>query len=93
MHSFLAQANADDGSGNSGKSLDRVIELSNKALSHLQFQDSLSARLNNIEHEMSDLAQRIDAILNGSYDESGDETEQAHEPASDTPAAGNIMLF
>jgi methyl-accepting chemotaxis protein len=53
-------ANAADGGG-----LASVIELSNQALSHLQFQDPMSQKLGSIDVGLDGLQQRVSRLLHG----------------------------
>lgn len=80
----------------SGTNLDQVVELSNRALSHLQFQDPLAQRLGAIEREVAGLRDRIGSIVKGDdlpiVSESRDE-EDYEESTGGQPASGDIMLF
>lgn len=88
MQDFLTKRDRKDGSDNS---MDNVIELSQKALSHLQFQDTLSQRLTQIDREMNELLENIDPIIAGEINQTHDDSIEA--VPNDTPESGNIMLF
>lgn len=81
-----------DAQSGDGSSLDEVVELTNRALSHLQFQDPLVQRLGAIEREVGAMAERLDAVL---HDEQTAEIQpEAGDPeVGDGPASGNIMFF
>jgi methyl-accepting chemotaxis protein len=79
--------------GEGGNGLDGIIELTNKALSHLQFQDPLVQRLSAIEREVGRMTERIDAALrNEQYAEQDEDTYDSDSAASGA-GAGNILMF
>lgn len=88
IRKHISSQTLDGNQGNGG--LDRIIELSNKALSHLSFQDPLAQRLGYIENEVAGLLQRIEPVLQGSLE--FEETIN-HEPVDDTPQSSGIMFF
>lgn len=88
MQSFLSKENENSGEGNS---MDKVIKLSQRALSHLQFQDTLSQRLSQIDMEMNNLLENIDPIIKGEMQQTTNDSIEA--VPNDTPESGNIMLF
>jgi methyl-accepting chemotaxis protein len=69
--------------------LDAVIELSNQALSHLQFQDPLAQNLSSIDRDIAQIEGRVRRVLGGE-----DLETLANDPASGgKPAPGKITLF
>ena len=69
--------------------LDAVIELSNQALSHLQFQDPLAQNLSSIDRDLAQLEGRVRRVLRGE-----DLEALANDPSSGgQPAPGKITLF
>jgi methyl-accepting chemotaxis protein len=83
-----ASARSDPGSGH-GSRLDELIELSNRALSHLQFQDPLAQNLASINRDVAQVESRVRRALQG---------EDLEALASDAaaggrPAPGKITLF
>ena len=72
-----------------GSRLDVVIELSNQALSHLQFQDPLAHSLSSINGELAQVEGRVRRVLQGE-----DLEAVANDPsAGGQPAPGKITLF
>lgn len=85
-----AALQADTGSMASSR-LDGVVTLSNEALSHLQFQDTLSQSLSSISHDLMLVENRVGRVFNGERDLACEEDEPVLD---DGPAeAGQIMLF
>ena len=85
-----ASLQTDATSAGSGR-LDAVIELSNTALSHLQFQDVLVKKLESIDRGLDAVERRVSRVLDGHVE---------HEPIDDDrlprglePAAGEVVLF
>ena len=72
-----------------GGRLDAVIELSNQALSHLQFQDPLAQELSSIDRDLAQVEGRVRRVLRGEALEalSSDSSSGAQ------PAPGKITLF
>lgn len=69
--------------------LDAVIELSNQALSHLQFQDPLVQNLSAIDRDIAQIEGRVRRVLRGEDLETLDD-----DPSSGAqPAPGKITLF
>jgi hypothetical protein len=69
--------------------LDAVIELSNRALSHLQFQDPLVQNLSSINRDIAQLEGRVRRVLRGE-----DLEALGNDPSSGAqPAPGKITLF
>jgi methyl-accepting chemotaxis protein len=69
--------------------LDAVIELSNQALSHLQFQDPLVQNLSSINRDIAQVEGRVRRVLRGE-----DLEALADDPSSGAqPAPGKITLF
>ncbi len=75
--------------------LGELAELSNRALSHLQFQDPLVQQLGDIERELGALAGPVLAALAGEVPPAPDEAlDPETEPSSGgTPDSGEILLF
>jgi len=73
-----------------GSRLDVVIELSNKALSHLQFQDPLVQKLSSIDRELAQVEGRVRRVLQGEDLETLANDQSA---GGDRPAPGKITLF
>ena len=78
-----------------GNSLDEIVELSNQALSHLQFQDPLVQQLASIERDVGEIPERVGAALKGEQPQEGVQRSDTNDTNSDDgPAAsGDIMLF
>jgi methyl-accepting chemotaxis protein len=87
--SKAAALQADRGSAHSGQ-LDAVIELSNQALSHLQFQDPLVQNLSSINGELQRVESRVRRVLRGETQLEAVSTEDA---AGGQPVPGKITLF
>jgi methyl-accepting chemotaxis protein len=69
--------------------LDAVIELSNQALSHLQFQDPLVQNLASINRDIAQVEGRVRRVLRGE-----DLEALANDPSAGAqPAPGKITLF
>ena len=79
---------ADGSAGNRG--LEEVVRLSNEALSHLQFQDSLTQGLAAIDSEAGAIESRVQRVLDG---ETSLEALPEQPAAAGTPAPGKITLF
>jgi len=79
---------ADGSAGNRG--LEEVVRLSNEALSHLQFQDSLTQGLAAIDSEAGAIESRVQRVLDG---ETNLEALPEQPAAAGTPAPGKITLF
>ena len=80
----------DAGSAGSGR-LDAVIELSNVALSHLQFQDPLVQKLTSMNRDLDVLEGRVRRVLDGDVDLAAAEDDRS--PGGVEPAPGEVMLF
>jgi methyl-accepting chemotaxis protein len=91
MQDYLQQSSSDAAAGDN--TLDLIVQLSNQALSHLQFQDPLVQRLGNIEKEIASLLERVEPLLRGAADIEDVSAAEAEPYANNTPDAGNIMLF
>jgi len=78
-----------------GRSSDRLatlMELSNKGLSHLQFQDPAAQKLQSIVTELEGLKERVKLTLDGQgLEVSRHEIDQGVD--TDQPVSGEIMLF
>lgn len=83
-----ASRNGDSASAHSSR-LDAVIELSNKALSHLQFQDPLAQNLTSINRDLSQVEGRVRRVLQGE----DLETLAGESSGRGQPAPGKITLF
>jgi len=81
-------AAADSGSAHSAR-LDAVIELSNQALSHLQFQDPLVQDLSSIERDVALVENRVRRVLQGE----NLEAISTDQSPGGQPAPGKITLF
>jgi methyl-accepting chemotaxis protein len=85
----VRSASARSASGTAGGRLDEVLELSNVALSHLQFQDPVAQSLRAIVRDIDHLEQRVARVLDG------EAVTEAKEPATKTPPARarRLILF
>jgi methyl-accepting chemotaxis protein len=88
-----AQTAAKKGNPEAGaqSALDEILNLSNRALSHLQFQDPLAQKLSGITRELSTLEERARLILEGDTSvlpAAADESQPTDEPSS-----GEVNLF
>jgi methyl-accepting chemotaxis protein len=72
-----------------GSRLDSVIELSNRALSHLQFQDPLVQNLSSINRDIAQVEGRVWRLLQGEDLEAVADDQSA----GGQPAPGKITLF
>ncbi len=87
-----ASLHTEDGSGASGR-LDVVMELSNKALSHLQFQDPMVQELGSINRDLGVVECRVGRILDGEVDLEPAEYDHDRSANGDQPQPGKIILF
>ena len=87
MKAAAVRADADTGSN---RRLDTVIEMSNKALSYLQFQDPLVQRLSSIDVALDMLEARVRHALDGIDLEP---LPALDAPRGAGPAAGEVLLF
>jgi len=71
--------------------LEDVVQLSNQALSHLQFQDRLQQQLMSINHAVDILDQRAARVLVGERDL--EEFEDVHMPGDGQSGSGAVLLF
>ena len=71
--------------------LEDVVQLSNQALSHLQFQDRLQQQLASINRAVDILDERAARVLVGERDLG--EFEDVHMPGDGQPGSGAVMLF
>ena len=85
-----ASLQTDAGSTASGR-LDAVIELSNTALSHLQFHDPLVQKLASIDRDLEALEGRVGRVLDGDVELEAAEDDRS--PRDLEPAPGEIVLF
>ena len=77
--------------GQSSGKLAKLMELSNEALSHLQFQDPMAQKLQSIVGDLDASAERIRRTLSG---EDGSEAKFVDQAVDfDQPVSGEIMLF
>jgi methyl-accepting chemotaxis protein len=67
MQDYLQESSSDAADGGDN-TLDLIVQLSNQALSHLQFQDPMVQRLGNIEKDIANLLGRVEPILRGATD-------------------------
>jgi hypothetical protein len=81
---------AESGASGGGR-LDVVMELSNQALSHLQFQDPMTQKLSSINGDFELVATRVQRVLDGEVGIEAAAGEQAS--GGDTPAPGKVTLF
>jgi len=77
--------------GASTSRLDAVIELSNVALSHLQFQDPLAQKLASMDRDLEVIVGRVRRVLDG--DGELDAIEDGRASGGVEPAPGDVMLF
>jgi methyl-accepting chemotaxis protein len=84
-----ASMQTDNGRGN-GR-LDILMELSNQALSHLQFQDPMSQKLLSIIGELDHVKERVEKVLTGGSQ--GEAPEASEATVNSEPPPGEIMLF
>jgi methyl-accepting chemotaxis protein len=84
-----ASLQTDRGAGNSG--LATLTELSNQALSHLQFQDPMSQKLLSVIGELDQVKERVGEVLIGGSHGRAPETSETAVSCEPTP--GEIMLF
>ncbi len=84
-----ASLQTDSNSAHSSR-LDAVIELSNQALSHLQFQDPLVQNLSSIDRDLALVESRVRRVLQGETDLEAVANDQS---AGGRPAPGKITLF
>jgi methyl-accepting chemotaxis protein len=73
-----------------GGRLTALTELSNQALSHLQFQDPMAQKLSSITSELKQAKERVRQSLKGEEEFS---VTGASESICDEPLAGEVMLF
>ena len=71
--------------------LDAVIELSNVALSHLQFQDSLVQKLRSMNRDLDVLEDRVCRVLDGDVELAAATDDRS--PGDVEPTPGEVMLF
>jgi hypothetical protein len=67
------------------------MELSNQALSHLQFQDPMAQKLLSIVSELDASKDRVRRALRG--EDPGEPAETSDAADSGQPISGEIMLF
>jgi hypothetical protein len=81
----------DDASGSRSGRLDAVLELSNAAFSHLQFQDPVIQQLLTINGDLDRLEERVRRALSGELGNTPDDAA----PAAENPVAapGELILF
>jgi methyl-accepting chemotaxis protein len=79
------------GNGQSDGSLAELTELSNQALSHLQFQDSMAQKLLSINGNLTRVKERVRQLLDGSDLLAVEESAAA--ASGSQPPPGEIMLF
>lgn len=84
-----ASMQTDNGQGNSRLAI--LMELSNQAISHLQFQDPMSQKLFSIISELDTAKERMAQVLNGGGH--GDTTEALEIQTENEPPPGEIVLF
>jgi methyl-accepting chemotaxis protein len=77
--------------GSSTNRLDAVIELSNVALSHLQFQDPLAQKLASMDRDLEVLVDRVRRVLDGDVELCAIEDDRSSGGV--VPAPGEVMLF
>ena len=80
------------GNGESNGSLGKLMELSNQALSHLQFQDRMSQNLFAINGDLDLVKERVRQTLNGEED-NPEKAETGEIADGSEPLPGEIMLF
>jgi methyl-accepting chemotaxis protein len=83
-----ASLHVDNGSSNDR--LDVLMELSNQALSHLQFQDPMAQKLLLIDRDLDLVKDRVRRVLNG-VDHA--EVSEIDEESSSEPLPGEVVLF
>jgi methyl-accepting chemotaxis protein len=77
-----------------GGRLDEIAQLSNRALSHLGFQDPLVQRLAAIDREVGAIVERVDPLLRGDATVAAqDVQEDEHGSEGGEAATGEILLF
>jgi methyl-accepting chemotaxis protein len=84
-----AAAEAGSAQGSAHSRLDAVIELSNQALSHLQFQDPLVQDLSSIDRDVALVENRVRRVLQGE----NLEAVSTDQSSGGQPAPGKITLF
>ena len=80
-------------SGQPHSPLAALMELSNQAVSHLQFQDPMSQKLNSIISDLDASKERVRRALNGEDCEDPAHSAEVPPVAEDVPHSGEIMLF
>ena len=83
------QTDSSAGSAAHSGRLDAVIELSNQALSHLQFQDPLVQNLSSIDRDVALVENRVRRVLQGE----SLEAVSTDQSLGGQPAPGKITLF
>jgi methyl-accepting chemotaxis protein len=87
----VKSASLQNASGQDNSPLAALTELSNQALSHLQFQDPMSQKLLSVMSDLQAAKDRVRQILSG---ESGHEASEVIETRVESePPPGEIMLF
>jgi uncharacterized protein YoxC len=81
----------DDQATTGGGQLDRILDLSNEALSHLQFHDPLVQKLAGVNRSLDALAHGTARLLEGEVDAGPEQIVQ--EPAGEEPPPGDIVFF
>lgn len=80
--------------GQEGDRLDEIVQLSNRALSHLGFQDPLVQKLAAIDREVGAVAERVDPLLRGGETVAAEDAQEAEDGSEGGEAAsGEILLF
>lgn len=87
----VKSASQQAGDGHSNGRFDVLMELSNQALSHLQFQDPMAQKLLLIDRELDRAKERVRQLLNGGALEGSDISEVSG--GSSEPPPGEIVLF
>jgi len=87
----VKSASMRSGIGQSDSTLAKLLELSNQALSHLQFQDPMAQKLFSINGALDQVKERVRQVLGGA--EPLEETESAEATSGSEPLSGEIMLF
>ncbi len=88
----VESASLQAGNGERNGSLAKLMELSNQALSHLQFQDRMAQNLVAIDGDLDLVKERVRRTLSGEeYNPEQPETDEAANGGE--PLAGEIMLF
>ena len=88
----VSSASMRSAAGSGGRQIEAVMRLSNEALSHLQFQDSLAQELGSINRDLEVLAERVSLALDGREAPAEPVHEDSHT-AGERLAPGKAVMF